>query len=115
MRDSESMRDFSYRQPRMSTGFEVDFVVDGKTIRGLCRDASHAGIRAEFEGSVIVGSSGLLILRHPIGVLKLDAHVAYNEDYQVGLIFHFETVWEQRMTVEFIASITNPTSKPRIV
>ncbi len=76
-------------------------------VRGFCRDVSDAGIRADFDGPVITGSSGLLILRHPLGVLKLDARVAYIEKHQVGLMFHFHSLWERTITVEFIASIAH--------
>jgi len=105
MEHSESMRRFVYREPRMATGFHVDFVADGARRRGLCRDVSDAGIRAEFNESIILGSCGLLILRPRNGVLELRAQVAYIEKRQVGLLFLFETSWERTMTVEFIAAI----------
>jgi hypothetical protein len=90
-------------------------VSGGETIHGFCRDVSDAGIRAEFDGDVITGNSGLLILRHPLGVLKLDAQIAYIEKYQVGLVFHFHSPWERRMTIEFIASIANHTGTSLVV
>lgn len=107
MRDLDSIRRFEYRHPRMTTGFNVDFAAGAETLHGLCRDVSEDGIRAEFDGSVVVGSSGLLVLRHPIGVLKLEARVAYVERRQVGLVFLFQTPWERRVTIEFVASIAN--------
>lgn len=73
---------------------------------GFCRDVSNAGIRGEFEGPIIVGSDGLLILRPSIGVLELHARVAYIENRQVGLLFLFERPWERTTTLEFIAEIT---------
>ena len=79
----------------------------GSPFRGLCRDVSDAGIRAEFDDPLTVGGSGLLILRPPTGVLELRAQVAYIEKQQVGLLFLFETSWERRMTIEFIAAIAN--------
>jgi hypothetical protein len=103
----DSIRRFVYREPRMATGFQVDFVAGGAPFRGLCRDVSDAGIRAEFDDPLIVGGSGLLILRPPTGVLELRAQVAYIEKRQVGLLFLFETCWERRMTTEFIAAIAN--------
>jgi hypothetical protein len=109
MEDLDTIRNFEYRQPRMSTGFDVEVVAGGETIRGFCRDVSDAGIRAEFDGPVIAGSSGLLILRHPLGILKLDAQVAYIEKHQVGLVFHFHSPWERTMTIEFIASVAGHT------
>jgi hypothetical protein len=89
----------------MATGFNVDFVSDGPPLHGLCRDVSEAGIRAEFDDPMIVGVSGLLILRPRTGVLELRAQVAYIEKRQVGLLFLFQTSWEQRMTIEFIDAI----------
>jgi hypothetical protein len=108
-RDLDAIRRFVYREPRLTTGFTVDFVSGGRPWRGLCRDVSDAGIRAEFDDLIEVGSSGLLILRPPTGVLEIPARVAYIKKRQVGLLFLFQTVWERRMTIEFIAAITKVT------
>jgi hypothetical protein len=115
MRDLDGIRRFVYREPRTTTGFHVDFVVAGPPFRGLCRDVSDAGIRAEFDDPLIVGGSGLLILRPPTGVLELRAQVAYIEKRQVGLLFLFETPWERRMTIEFVAAIANDAGMAPIV
>jgi hypothetical protein len=115
MRDLDSIRRFVYREPRMSTGFHVDFIAGSSPFRGLCRDVSDAGIRAEFDDPLVVGDSGLLILRPSTGVLELHAQVAYIEKRQVGLLFLFETPWERRMTVDFIAAIANDTGTAAIV
>ena len=101
----DPIRTFVYREPRMRTGFQVEFSSGGPQYLGFCKDVSEAGIRAEFDDPITVGSSGLLILRPPAGVLELHAQVAYIEKRQVGLLFLFETSWERRMTIEFIASI----------
>ena len=99
----------------MAVGFHVDFVIEGSPVRGLCRDVSDAGIRAEFDDPLIVGGSGLLILRPANGVLELRAQVAYIEKQQVGLLFLFETPWERRMTMEFMAAIGNDGGRSAIV
>lgn len=103
------MRRFEYRRPRTTTGFSVDFVVGGETLHGLCRNVSDAGIRAEFDGPVpvVVGSFGLLILRHPTRLLKIKAQVDYFEKHQVGLSFLSQSPQEREMTIQFIALITN--------
>lgn len=111
----DSMRQFVYREPRMATGFQVDFVVGDSRFHGFCRDVSEAGIRAEFEDAIIESSCGLLILRPRTGVLELRAQVAYVEKLQVGLLFLFETPWERTMTVEFIAGILKGTDLPPAV
>ena len=105
MRNLDSIRRFVFRVPRMTTGFHVDFLAGDSPSIGMCRDVSDAGIRAEFDDPLMVGDSGLLILRPPTGVLELRAQVAYIEKQQVGLLFLFETPWERRMTMEFIAAI----------
>jgi hypothetical protein len=115
MRDLDGIRRFVFREPRMTTGFHVEFVPGASPFRGLCRDISDAGIRAEFDDPLIVGDSGLLILRPPTGVLELRAQVAYIEKRQVGLLFLFGTPWERRMTVEFIAAIANDTGTAAFV
>ncbi len=99
----------------MTTGFPVDFLAGGSPLRGLCRDVSDNGIRAEFDDPLVSGDTGLLILLPPTGVLEVRAQVAYIEKRQVGLLFLFETSWERRMTVEFIAAIVNNAGKAPIV
>jgi len=115
MRALHGIRRFVYREPRMAVGFHVDFVTEGSSFRGLCRDVSDAGIRAEFDDPLTVGGTGLLILRPANGVLKLRAQVAYVEREQVGLLFLFETPWERRMTIEFMTAIGNDGGRPAIV
>jgi hypothetical protein len=99
----------------MTTGFTVEFATGGPPFRGLCRDVSDAGIRAEFDDLIEVGSSGLLILRPPTGVLEIPARVAYVEKRQVGLFFVFKTPWERRITNDFIAAIAKVTGTSPIV
>jgi hypothetical protein len=93
----------------------VEFVPGTSPFRGLCRDISDAGIRAEFDAPLIVGDSGLLILRPHTGVLELRAQVTYIERREVGLLFLFGTPWERRMTVEFVAAIANDTGTAAFV
>jgi hypothetical protein len=107
MNDLGSIRKFEYRPFRMKIGFDVDFEADDVTLHGVCRDVSDAGIRAEFDGFVVVGSSGLLTLRHPTGELTIEAQVAYSEKCQVGLVFLIKTQWQHDLTIDFISTITN--------
>jgi hypothetical protein len=107
MTEPNIIRKFEYRPCRVAAEFGVDFVAEGKTIRGICRDVSNSGVRATFSGSLAVGNSGLLILRHAVGVLELEAQVAYVDELQVGLEFRFKTPWECAMTIEYVASIAN--------
>ena len=99
----------------MTTGFKVDFLTGGPPFQGLCRDISEAGIRAEFDDPIVVGDSGLLILRPPTGVLELRAQVAYIEKRQIGLLFLFQTPWERKMTIEFIAGIASDAGTSPVV
>jgi hypothetical protein len=115
MSDLDSIRRFVFREPRMTTGFNVDFLTGGSPFLGLCRDVSDAGIGAEFDDPIDVGDSGLLILRPPTGVLELRARVAYIEKRQVGLLFLFQTAWERRMTIEFIAAIASDAGTSSVV
>jgi hypothetical protein len=81
--------------------------VGGETLHGICKDVSNSGVRATLNGSVAVGDSGLLILLHSMGVLELEAQVAYIEKLHVGFEFRFKTPWECAATIEFVASIAN--------
>lgn len=107
MTDPNSVRKFEYRPCRIATGFDVDFVASGITLHGLCGDVSNSGIRATFNGSVAVGTSGVLILRHPAGELKIEAQVTYIQNGQVGIEFIFKSSWESDRTIEYVASIAN--------
>jgi PilZ domain len=115
MTGMESVRKFEYRPFRLKIGFDVDFEAGEVILHGLCRDVSDSGIRVEFDGSMIEGNSGLLILRHPIGELRLEVQVAYIEKCQVGLVFLFKTQWERDMTIEFITTIANHAAASPVV
>jgi hypothetical protein len=107
MTELNGIRNFEYRPCRITTGFDVDFIVGDETFIGICRDVSDTGIRVRLDGSVVVGDSGLLTLRHPMGTLKVDAQVAYIDSTYVGLIFDFETPRERTAVTEYMAVIAN--------
>jgi hypothetical protein len=108
-------RKFEYRPSRLNAGFMVDFSVGGETFYGRCTDVSSEGIRAELEGAPPVEATGLLTLRHPIGVLESEARVAYVEDSSVGFAFLFQTPRERGITREFIAAIASyPGNSPAV-
>jgi len=107
MSNQSTVRRFEYRPCRIEAGFNVDFRLGERTLYGLCRNVCNTGIRAVLSGPVLIGSCGLLALRHPIGALQLEAHIAYIENGQAGITFMFNTAWEQRVTEKFIASIAN--------
>jgi len=113
MSNFQSIRKFEYRRSRIKGGFNVDFIAEGETFHGLCSDISDAGIRAEFDGPIVVGSSGLLILRHPARVLKLEARVSHFDKGQAGLIFLFKSPVECGLAVGFIAEMASRTALAR--
>ncbi len=115
MSELDSIRKFEYRPSRISAGFSVEFMTEQETIQGLCRDVSDSGVRARLDGSVAVGDSGLLILRHPAGVLEIEAQVAYIDRFQVGLEFRFKTSWERELTIEYIALIASHSADSQVV
>ena len=115
MSELDSIRKFEYRPSRISTGFSVEFVTAEESIQGLCRDVSDSGVRARLDGSVAVGDTGLLILRHPAGVLEIEAQVAYIDRFQVGLEFRCKTSWERELTIEYIALIASHTPDSQVV
>ncbi len=115
MSDPESIRKFEYRPSRTATGFDVDFVSGGITLHGLCQDVSDAGIRATLDGPIGVGRSGSLILRHPTGIFKVEAQIAYIEQGQVGLVFSFKTPLERADAIEFMASIASYAATSQVV
>jgi hypothetical protein len=115
MTDLKGIRKFEYRPCRIATGFNVDFEVEGETLYGLCRDVSDTGIRIKLEGSVVVGDSGTLTLRHPLGVLKLEASVAYIDQYHVGLVFVFETNRERANALDYMSVVANHAAAAMVI
>lgn len=115
MTELNSVRKFEYRPCRVTTGFDVDFVVGDETFIGLCRDVSDTGIRVKLDGSVVVGDCGLLTLRHPMGTLKVEAQVAYIDNAYVGLVFDFETARERTATAEYMTVIANHAAASMLV
>jgi hypothetical protein len=115
MTDLKGIRKFEYRPCRIATGFNVDFEVEGETLYGLCRDVSDTGIRIKLDGSVAVGDSGLLTLRHPLGVLKLEASVAYIDQYHVGLVFVFETNRERANALDYMNVVANRSASAMVI
>jgi hypothetical protein len=112
MKIEESIRKFEYRPCRITAGFDLEFVAEGKTLHGLCEDVSDDGIRATLNGSVVVGSFGLVIFCHSTGVLELEAQVAYLDGTHVGLVFLFQTPWERGIINHLIASIRSSSGEP---
>jgi hypothetical protein len=115
MKIEDSVRKFEYRPCRITAGFDLEFVAEGKTLHGLCEDVSNEGIRAILDGSVVVGSFGLVIFSHSTGVLELEAQVAYLDKHHVGLVFLFQTPWERGIINRLIASIQSRTGDSIIV
>ena len=107
MSNLESVRKFEFRPCRMKAGFDVTFLAGGETVHGICRDVSDAGVRAQFDGPVVTGSAGQITLRHPSGIVNLEAQVAYSEKSQVGLVFLFRTPSDCASATRLIAAIAN--------
>jgi hypothetical protein len=97
----------------MKADFGVDFIAEDDVLHGICKDVNDTGMRAQFDCLVAAGRTGLLILRHPCGELKLEARVAYVERDQVVLVFNFKTSSEYETAVQFIASTQDPIAVPR--
>jgi hypothetical protein len=110
-----SIRKFEYRPCRITTGFDVDFMSGNETLHGTCRNVSNSGICATFYDPVAAGSSGMLILHHPSGVLELEALVVYVEQSVVGFEFLFQSPRESAMTAEYMDSIADQATSSMIV
>jgi hypothetical protein len=115
MKIEDSVRKFEYRPCRITAGFDLEFVAEGRTLQGLCEDVSNEGLRATFDGSVIVGSFGLVVFSHSAGVLELEAQVTYIDRCHVGLAFLFQTPWERQLIHDLIASIRSSASDSFVV
>jgi hypothetical protein len=114
MSNSGSIRKFEYRPCRITTGFDVDFMPTKETFHGICKNVSNSGIRATFYDPLSAGDSGLLILRHPIGILELNATIVYAEETQMGFEFLFPSPRECAMTAEYMDLIVDQAASPLI-
>jgi hypothetical protein len=81
------MRKLEYRRPRLTSTFDIEFLVGGETLYGRCMDASASGIRAKLDRPAIVGSLGLLTLYQQQGAVKRRAQVVHRDGLMVGLSF----------------------------
>jgi PilZ domain len=115
MEKQNSVRKFEYRPCRIATGFELEFVAEGKALRGVCEDLSEDGIRVTLDGSVAVGTIGVLSFSHSCGVLELESQVTHANMSHFGLVFMFQTPWERGMVKSLIASIQNSPADPRVL
>ena len=106
-KDLDSVRKFEYRLFRISAGFAVSFVLDNQIFRGLCKDISDTGIRAEFDGPLLPGAEGSLTLHHRTGDSKFDARVAHSRSGEVGIEFVFQAPWQHEMAIQAVAAIVN--------
>jgi len=114
MSNTSSIRKFEYRPCRITTGFDVDFMHSEETFHGICKNVSSSGIRSTFY-DLAVGNSGLLVLRHPIGVLELEAMIVYVDKRKVGFEFLFRSPRERAMTLEYMDSIVDQAASSLII
>jgi hypothetical protein len=115
MKKQDSVRKFEYRPSRTAGGFDLEFIADGKTITGFCKDLSEEGIRATLDGPVVVGSFGLVVFRHSTGTLELEAQVAYIDKLHIGIVFLFQTAWERTAINNLIALIQDIPGESMVV
>ena len=99
------MRKLEYRRPRRPVSFTVEFLSNGEILRGLCRDVTDAGLRVDFDGRAIIGTSGTLTLRHPTRVFSIKATIAYLDNAHTVLTFLFDTPQERGTAAQFFTSI----------
>lgn len=100
------MRKLEYRHPRKTSIFNIEFLVDGVTIHGVCKDVSEDGVRAGLDRHTAVGTLGLLKLRHPMRVLTINARLSYLDKAEVGFAFLFEESQEREAATEFVAMLS---------
>lgn len=100
------LRPFEYRNPRLHTHFALDFHVEGEVLHGMCTDVSTGGVRATFgERKMALGSTGSLVLRHPLRQFTLQATVAHLAEDHVGLVFEAENSAERAASQQFTSMV----------
>lgn len=100
----EKVRAFKYRLARQVAGFRVVFSTEARTAIGHCRNFSPSGVEARFDVRLEEGSSGLLILHHPAGVLEVEAAVTRVSEEDAGLEFRCETSEQRNRLAELLGT-----------
>lgn len=107
-----NVRKFQYRPSRKKAVFPIEFKTEMGVFRGVCRNVSNTGIRAEFETPLTVGDAGCLVLCHPLRSIEVDARVAYIEETEVGLEFEFGSAWQRGQVLGLLSSPGHSSGTP---
>lgn len=99
-----AVQSFAYRSPRFALSLPLEFLVEGTSIPGRCRDLSEQGISVLLQQPVLPGTRGRVRLRIESCCVEVAAQVAYAELYEAGLHFTFGSLAEQAF-VEMLVKV----------
>jgi hypothetical protein len=97
---------FDYRSPRFAVDLPIEFTVQATTLMARCVEISNEGMRLELYEPFPLNARGIVSIRHPDGLLELEARVAHVTDTHGGMVFIYRTDRERSAVAELIAGVS---------
>lgn len=108
--NSDSVRAFGFRAPRVSCNFSflLDVIATGERQEAMCTDMSEDGLAAELPKPLAVKTQVRMTLLLPGGIrpLQLEGQVEYSQDRRCGLTFLYSSAEERKQVQAFIETIS---------
>jgi hypothetical protein len=99
------MQKFDYRHPRFTVDLPAQFISQGTTLNGRCKDISHEGMRLELRQPLAPGARGVVLVSYQGRTLELSARVAHAANG--GMEFLYESEGERKTVEQLVAALAS--------
>jgi hypothetical protein len=106
------MQKFEYRTPRYLVELPIQFLWNGQSIRGRCKEISKDGMRVVLEQQVPVESCGEVEISYKEFTWELHCCVAHKGPDFDGLKFLFESDKDRGSVERLVALVSGPSGPP---